>query len=282
MTRSACLLILPLVLVACETTESTRPRHLSSTRGLQETSGGPGNKALEKTLDPNALTRYRKVVVEDVKVSQSKSSDPRARTASRSDAERLAERFEEILRDELRPHYQITNSRGRDTLVVRATLTDIQASKPELFVFNYLPYAAAVTTGYSVATGKTPGAGSTTVEAEVVDSSSRRQVYALVDQYKGSKFQPSGIDRWGQTESAMRSWSRKIRSGIHGAAPKAAPATQAKAKAPASKTVEKKPAEKTPATKSKASTKRSEGSRASHEGEKRKIGSWVASKLKRD
>lgn len=196
--------------------ESTKPRHLSSTRGLQMESGKLGNKALVKESDPKTLVKYRKVMIEDVKVVHPKSTDNRVKPTSRAESERLAERFEEILRDELRPHYQITNRRGRDTLVVRATLTDLQPSNPGVFMFNYLPYAAVVTTGMSLATGKTPGAGSTSVEAEVVDSYSRRQVYAIVDQFKGSKLQPTGMDRWGQTESAMKAWSRKIRMGIHG------------------------------------------------------------------
>ncbi len=196
--------------------ESTKPRHLSSTRGLQMESGKLGNKALVKESDPKTLVKYRKVIIEDVKVVHPKSTDNKVKPTSRAESERLAERFEEILRDELRPHYQITNRRGRDTLVVRATLTDLQPSNPGVFMFNYLPYAAVVTTGMSLATGKTPGAGSTSVEAEVIDSYSRRQVYAIVDQFKGSKLQPTGIDRWGQTESAMKAWSRKIRMGIHG------------------------------------------------------------------
>jgi len=181
-----------------------------------------GNKALVKAGDQRALVKYRKVIVEDVKVAQPKASGDDVKRASREEAQRLADRFEEILREELRPHYQITNRRGRDVLAVRATLTDLQPSNPGVFVFNYLPYAAAVTTGLTLATGKTPGAGSTTVEAEVVDSYSRRQLYAIVDQMKGSKLQPHGIERWGQTEAAMRAWSRKIRMGIQVHAPKAA------------------------------------------------------------
>lgn len=224
MYRPAALLILPLFFASCESTETTKPRHLSSSRGFQSESSALGNKALVKQSDPRSLEKYRKVIIEDVKVSQPKAS-PDVKRANRQESEQLAERFEEILREELSPHYQITNRRGRDTLAVRATLTDLQPSRPAVFVFNYLPYAAALTTGVSLATGKTPGAGSTTVEAEVVDSTSRRQVYAIVDQFKGSKFQPHGLERWGQTEAAMRAWSRKIRAGIQGSSARPAAAT---------------------------------------------------------
>jgi hypothetical protein len=135
MSRITAFLILPLFFAACESTESTKPRHLSSSRGLQSESSAIGNKALVKQSDPKSLDRYRKVMIEDVKVSQPKAS-PDVKRATRQESEELAERFEEILRDELKPHYQITNRRGRDTLTVRATLTDLQPSRPAVFVFN--------------------------------------------------------------------------------------------------------------------------------------------------
>jgi hypothetical protein len=220
MHRTACLLLLPLILVACETAETTKPKHLSSSRGLTEKPAAFGNKVLVKEADPRTAAKYKKVIVENVRVVQTKDTKANEKTsASKQESQELAKRFQEILRNELSSHYQVTSRRGRDTLVVRATLTDLQASKPGVFVFNYLPYAAAVTTGLSLATGETLGAGSTTVEVEVLDSYSRRQVYALVDQFKGSKFQPGGIERWGQTEAAMKSWARQVRAGLQGVKP---------------------------------------------------------------
>jgi hypothetical protein len=61
---------------------------------------------------------------------------------------------------------------------------------------------------------ETLGAGATTVEIKVVDSRSRRQLFALVDQIKGSKLRPGGLAEYGQTEGAMRSWSRQVHRGI--------------------------------------------------------------------
>lgn len=251
MIRTAAVLSLPLLLlVACETVETSKPRHLSSTRGLREETGLLGNKALVRSGDPKTLAKYEKVIIEDVRVIHPKRTENKVKPTTRAESERLAERFEEILREELRPHYQITNRRGRGTLAVRATLTDLQPSNPGVFVFNYLPYASAVTTGVSLATGKTPGAGSTSVEAEVVDSYSRRQVYAIVDRFKGSKLQPTGIDRWGQTESAMRAWSRRIRVGIQGSSARLSSAA-ASARTTSSKTTSAKTTSSRPASRGK-------------------------------
>lgn len=220
MSRFILLYLSVIFLSACETTETTQPSHLSTTRGLQEEAGQLGNKALIRTSDPSALARYNKVIIENVRVALPRHPNPKVERASQNEAHQLARRFEEILREELRPHYQITNRRGRNTLAVRATLTELQPSKPGAFVLNYLPYVGAAAAVATLSSGKTVGAGSTTVEAEVVDSYSRRQVFALVDRFGGTRFQPGGLERWGQTEAAMRSWSRKIRSGIEKVTPK--------------------------------------------------------------
>ncbi len=221
MKRAACLAASLFILVGCETAETTKPRHLSTSRGLTERQAGLGNKVLERASDPKAVAKYERVIVERVRVAQTKDTRANERTAATSqEAQKLAARFQEILKEELGAHYQITTRRSRNTAVVRATITDLRASQPGVFLFNYLPYASAVTTGISVATGETVGAGSTTVEIEVLDSYSRRQVYALVDQFSGSRLQPAGLERWGQSEAAMRAWARKVRRGLQGVQPR--------------------------------------------------------------
>lgn len=227
-------LALPLVaLIGCETTleEPMKRNYISSYKGLSAESESTLNRAQVKKSDPATLRRYTKVMIDDVKVISSRSVPEGEKRASRAESEKLAEEFEVILKKELSPHYQITNRRGRDTMLVRAALTDLEPSNPGVFMFNYLPYAAAVTTGMSLVTGKTPGAGSSSVEAEVIDSVTRRQLYAIVDKFKGSKLQPGGLEKWGQSQAAMRIWSRKIRMGIQAEAPqKAATTATAQAK----------------------------------------------------
>jgi hypothetical protein len=221
------LCILPLIaFVGCESTldEPMKRSYISTYRGLSAESESTLNRAHVKKSDPATLGKYTKVIIEDVKVIPARSVPEGAKRASRAESEKLAEQFEVILKKELSPHYQITNRRGRDTLTVRAALTELEPSNPGVFVFNYLPYASAVTTGLTLVTGKTPGAGSSSVEAEVIDSITRRQLYAIVDRFNGSKLQPGGLEKWGQSEAAMRVWSRKIRMGIQAKVPKPAPA----------------------------------------------------------
>src|SRR6056297_2319872 len=102
------LLLLPLILLgACETTQPEKRHHLSSYRGMEEKTGALGNKALVREGDPERLERYERVIVEDVKVYSPKKKDPKKKYASREEAERMAERFEDILEEELGKHYEI-------------------------------------------------------------------------------------------------------------------------------------------------------------------------------
>ncbi len=238
------LLLLPLCLLAsCETTEPDKRHYLSSYRGLETQTGPLGNTSLVRKGDPDRLKRYTKVIIEDVKVIPTKNQDPKLKYATREESEKLAEEFEDILERELGKSYEVTRRRGYNTLAVRAALTELRPSNPALFAVNYMPYAGVAATAFQVLSEKKEalGAGSITVEAEVVDSRSRRQLYAMVDQLKGGKLQPGGLEKWGQAQGAMRGWSRKIHRGIQANAPKPASSTAAKP-APKKKPVSKKPA----------------------------------------
>jgi len=211
------LLTLPLIALAgCETTQPEKKYYLSSYRGMEEKPGVLGSPAMIREADADRLERYTKVVIEDVKVIRSKNTNPKVKQATREEAERLAERFEVILAEELGRSFEVTRYRGSNTLLVRAAITELQPSNPALFAVNYLPYAGVAATGLKMASPEknTIGAGSTTIEIEVLDARSRRQLYAMVDRLKGSKLQPGGLEKWGQTEGAMRIWARQVHRGV--------------------------------------------------------------------
>lgn len=213
------LVLLPLgLLVACETTEPEKRYHLSSYRGMEKKAGALGNTAMVKESDAKTFEKYNRVIIEDVKVYSPKNQNPKKKYASKEEAERMAERFEDILEEELGKHYEITRYRSYKTLTVRAAITELRPSQPELFVVNYLPYAGIAATGVKLASEskETVGAGSVTVEIEVLDSRSRRQLFAMVDQLKGNKIQIGGLEKWGQAEGAMRMWARKVVRGVQG------------------------------------------------------------------
>ena len=250
MTLRFVLLILPLaLLISCETTQPDKRYYLSSYHGMEEKPSGLANKALIKEGDPDRLKRYKRVIIEDVKVIPSKSNDPKIKAVTRAESEKLAEKFEDILEQELSKKYEITRYRSYSTLSVRAALTELKPSNPALFAVNYMPYAGMAATGVQLLSGETIGAGSTTVEIEVVDSRSRRQLFAMVDQLKGGKHNIGGLEKWGQTQGAMRMWARQVSRGIQASTP-SAPASSTKT------TSKPKPQTKPTSTKKTSSTKK--------------------------
>lgn len=211
--------LLPLVfLVGCETTQPEKRHYLSTYYGMEEKQGALGSRVMIRESDPKRMERYERVIIEDIKVIPAKNLDPKVKQATREEAEKLAEQFEVILAEELGKSFEITRYRSYKTLTVRAALTELQPSDPALFMVNYLPYASAASTGLQLLSEKknTIGAGSTTVEIEVLDSRSRRQLFAMVDRIKGSKLQPGGLEKWGQTEGSMRMWAKQVHKAAKG------------------------------------------------------------------
>lgn len=188
---------------------------------MEEHVGVLGNRAMIKTSSPERFERYERVIIEDVRVALPKKSDPKIRKASREEAEALAEKFEDILEAEFGKFYEVTRSRSSKTLTIRATITDLVPSNPALFAVNYMPYAGMAATGIQVLQGspRAVGAGSASIELEVLDSRSRRQLFAMMDEIHGGKFQPGSLAKYGQAEMAMQSWARKTRKAVQGKKP---------------------------------------------------------------
>lgn len=224
------LYLLPLALLAsCETSQPEKRYHLSSYSGMEEKAGVLGNKAMVKQADAKSFEKYERVIIEDVKVYSPKDKKENKKYASREEAEKMAERFEDILEEELGKHFEVTRYRSYKTLTVRAAITELRPSQPELFAVNYLPYAGIAATGLKMASKdkETLGAGSVSMELEVLDSRSRRQLFAMVDQLKGSKIQIGGLEKWGQADGAMRMWARKTLRGVQGKSVMSQPAEKA-------------------------------------------------------
>ncbi|MEM1441495.1 MAG: DUF3313 domain-containing protein [Verrucomicrobiota bacterium] len=220
----ACFFLLVLsaaFLSSCETSQPDKRYALSSYRGMEEHVGAFGNKAMVKTADSSRLERYERVIIDDIRVMLPRNTDPKVRKASREEAEVLAEKFEDILEAEFAKHYEITRYRSSKTMRIRAALTDLEASNPALFATNYMPYAGIAATGIQLLEGDSGalGAGSASIEIEIVDSRTGRQLFAMIDKLEGSKFQPGSLSKYGQAEMAMQAWARKARKAVQGKIP---------------------------------------------------------------
>jgi hypothetical protein len=197
-------------LMSCETTKapSSDAHFLSSYRGFAK-AGGLSNAQVYHG-DSKKLASYKKVYIEPVRVIV-----PSDEKTTKEEIASLKTKFESELRTELGQSHTVVSHPGRKTLSIRVALVEVHPGTPALFLAGYAPYAGAVSTAIGVATGTNPGSGATSVQAEVVDSWTREQFFAVIDRDQAAKWEPAqGLTRWGQAEASFRKWSSQIRKEL--------------------------------------------------------------------
>ena len=202
-----------LSMMSCQTTEPSGARFLTSYDGFEK-AGGLSNAQLYYG-DIEKLASYRRVYVEPVRIISAPDQAEKNNKPSAAEVASLKAKFESELRTELATTHTVVSRPGRRTLTIRAALIDLEPGSPALFMAGYAPYAGAVTAAIGVVTGKLPGAGATSMEAEVIDSRTREQFFAVIDRDQTGRWQPAeGLTRWGLAEASFRKWSDQIRKEL--------------------------------------------------------------------
>lgn len=216
------------ILAGCAATTSLDQNFLSSYQGFEQESRFDG--ATSFTGDIGKLENYKRVYIERVKVS---SPNPEAKSGfvpamgavedsvtndvAPEELRKLEGAFRAALTKELGANYTIVSSPGPQTISVRAAVVDLQPGNPLLFASSYAPYASTVATASSLMTGTSLGAGDATIEAELLDSTTRERFFGIIDRAAGSKFRPrEGLSRWGQVELMFEKWSKEFNVVIQG------------------------------------------------------------------
>lgn len=204
------LLLFPILMfgmVSCKTVTPSRTDYLSSYSKMDKQ--GPLSGAQVYQGDVEDLKNYDKLYIEDVRFLGSTNGEKKTDVTS-AEAKELTQAFRSNLQNELGKSLDIVNHRGRSTLSLRVAITDAQASKPAVFLATYAPYVSTASAVVGVASGKTVGAGSATMQAELLDSVTRERYYAIVDQKQGGKLQPQGVMRMGHAKASVKKWSRRF------------------------------------------------------------------------
>lgn len=206
-------------LVGCNAIKSKNENFLTNYDGFTQSSNL--NDAISYRGDLRKLKDYEKVYIETVKVLPPENPDKfdMTKNATVEEYGELERAFRKALEDQLSLELPLAYSPGPGTLSVRAAALEIQPGNPLLFATTYAPYASIASAAVGVASGSRVGAADVIVEAEVIDSVTREQFFALIDRAAGSKLRPiSGLSRWGHVELAFRTWSKKFREAIQSAA----------------------------------------------------------------
>ncbi|MFK7852272.1 MAG: DUF3313 domain-containing protein [Akkermansiaceae bacterium] len=200
------------LLVSCTATKSKNQNFLSSYQGFKQDSKLDNESSYRGDL--SKLSDYDSVFLEEVKVF--KPQDMEKKKITEDELLELKKAFRAALIEDLKEsRYSLVSKASPKTLSLRAAVTEIYPGNPGLFAAGYLPYVGTAITATKLATGEKVGAGSATIEAELLDSVTRERFFAVIDENAGSKIDiASGLSRWGHVELAFRKWAETIREAI--------------------------------------------------------------------
>jgi hypothetical protein len=147
---------------------------------------------------PSEVSGYRAFIVDPVEVrfTPKPGSDLKA-----EDLEHIAAYFRGALIEALSDPYEVVSTPGPGVARFRIAITDIEGST---WWLNVSPVTRATGTG----------AGSASVEAELVDSVSGEQLAALVETQGGSRIGFDGLTRMGDAKAIIDRWVKRIRTRL--------------------------------------------------------------------
>ncbi|MGI9240685.1 MAG: DUF3313 domain-containing protein [Verrucomicrobiales bacterium] len=205
--------------VSCKAIKSKNESFLTNYRGFEQNSRW--NDAISYEGDLRKLRNYDRVYIETVQVipQENPNKIDLTRNATLEEYERLQREFRRALETELSAELPLALGPGPGTLSVRAAALNIQPGNPLLFAATYAPYVSIASAAAGVVSGSKVGAADVIVEAEIIDSVTREQYFALIDRTGGSKLRPiRGMSRWKHVEVAFQTWSEKFREAVKSAA----------------------------------------------------------------
>ena len=177
---------------------------------LQE--GEEGQPALFWVADDAEIGRYRRIKIEPVVVYL---APDKLEEMTEEEQYAIAYRLRDRLVDALRDDYsilEVDQDAGPDTLVIRAAVTGADKSFVPLNVLSTVVPEGLVLSKLSQYTiGWRPFVGKASVEAEILDGTSRRPLVQLVDARIGNKTVDTGLLRaFGDVEGAFDYWSEEL------------------------------------------------------------------------
>ena len=176
---------------------ASRPKEsgfLSSYAKLEPVDGSPN--FLRYVAPDSELQRYDGVIIEPVQMKL--YDEEKAASIKPQDQEHLEQFFTNQLTSDLKAaNFNVVTTPGPTIARLRIALTDLKKSNPAL---NAVPQTKLSGIGL----------GEATMEMEFVDSQSGKQLAAGLVSQTGSRFSFAGLSQWGDVESIMKDWSKRI------------------------------------------------------------------------
>lgn len=153
------------------------------------------------------LGRYNRIVIVPMEIWIHPNS--KYKGISPNELKALADRFREILVDELEPAYPVVHKAGPGTMVLRLAITGVKLKKKKRGLFGYTPigFVAGAATG----TYRKIILKDATIEAELLDAGTSKRLGVLVD--TGIAEATDNIS-WQDIEKSLRFYAKRFRGRL--------------------------------------------------------------------
>jgi hypothetical protein len=207
------LVALTLTLVACAGTRGRRsaPEESGFLRDYSMLTEREGAAAKLSYVDANAnWSGYDAIWIESVSMwANSETSEVKP-----ENQKMLTDFFYKALHDELSKDFKIADGAGPGVLQFRAALTEAKgANVPLKAITTIVPQLKLLTTLVGSAADVVVTVGEATVEAEVLDSVTKKRLAAAVDQQAGKKWYTQ-LKTWSDVKAACEHWSEALRERL--------------------------------------------------------------------
>lgn len=173
---------------------------------------GEGDQALYRYQKPNAnLQSYGKIMIEPVKFFKPAKATPE----EVADIQKLASNFNQYLYQEVSKDYKVVTLPEPGVLKVETAILSADTSSPTMdFISTVLPIGLGVSLIKDFATGKPLNVGEISGEMKLTDAATGELLVAAADKRVGGKSFSGMFTSWGDANSAMEYWAKKLRYGL--------------------------------------------------------------------
>ena len=183
--------------------------------------------------------KYNRIIIDPIQIHFTKDADGKpTREMDPDDLKALTDYFREALVKAFGDEYPVVDKPGPDVIRLRIAITNLVANKPIASVVTLaVPFLWLADAGTGVVegeTGSTMFVGEASIEMEVMDSESNKQLAAFIETKVAKKYNwTEGVEEgvtdylrayttWAYTKEAMNKWAKMLRvrmDAVHGKTP---------------------------------------------------------------
>ncbi len=190
-------LLSAITLCGCEANRIAKTGFISDYTRLEAQS----DTSYQYLPDDSVLSKYDKFIVEPVKVYFHEGSEAKKEKISRDDVSKMKRYMEHAISKVIWSHYEVVQNPGPNVAILRTAITDLKKSE---ILQNVMPPTKLIGTGL----------GGVSLEAELIDSVTGKQIGAIIESQIGDRLSFDGLNEWGDAKNIMDDWATRLQNRL--------------------------------------------------------------------